>query len=87
MCLRCSTLIQKRVSGNILFSTVGTTFSVLMFQIFTDISHLILKIFASRTLNNEIILIKNLFPYKKNNIKNFETLYLSKQLGYTSTFE
>jgi hypothetical protein len=35
-----------------------------MFQIFTSILLLKTKN-ASRTLNNEIILIKNLFPYKK----------------------
>jgi hypothetical protein len=34
----CSALIQKQVSKNILFFTVGIIFSELMFQIFTRIS-------------------------------------------------
>ena len=50
MYLRCSTLIQKRVSENILFFAVGTNFSVLMFQIFTDISLLIINNFGASYL-------------------------------------
>ena len=43
MYLRCSALIQKQRSGNILFFVVGINFSVLMFQIFTAYSLLKLK--------------------------------------------
>ena len=43
MYLRCSALTQKQVSENILSLVVDITFSVLMFQIFTD-SPLLLKI-------------------------------------------
>jgi hypothetical protein len=41
----CSTLIQKQVSGNILFFTAGIAFSMLMFQIFAGISLLKIKNF------------------------------------------
>jgi hypothetical protein len=38
MYLRCSALIQKQVSKNILFFAVDITFLMLVFQIFTFIS-------------------------------------------------
>jgi hypothetical protein len=37
MYLRCSALIQKQVSENILFFAVAITFTVQLFQIFTHI--------------------------------------------------
>ena len=43
MYLKCSTLIQKQASRNILSIAVGITFLVLMFQISTDILLLKLK--------------------------------------------
>jgi hypothetical protein len=43
MYLRCPALIQKQVSGNILFFAVGITFSVLMFHIFIGIPLLTIK--------------------------------------------
>ena len=45
--LVCSALIQKQVSKNILFFTVGVTFLVLMFQIFKRILSLKIKNFQS----------------------------------------
>ena len=39
MCLRCLTLFQTQVFGNILSIAIGIALSVLMFQIFTRISH------------------------------------------------
>jgi hypothetical protein len=47
MYLRCSNSIQKWVPVNILFFAVGITFSVLMFQFFTRILLLKLKILSS----------------------------------------
>jgi hypothetical protein len=43
MRLGCLKLIQKQVSGNILFSEVDITYSMLMFQIFIRISLLKIK--------------------------------------------
>ena len=83
--LRCSTLIEKRVTGNILFFAVGINFSVLMFQIFTRISLLEIKI-ASRTLSIEMILIKTYFPIKKLKIKIMELSYLHKGFNYANSF-
>jgi hypothetical protein len=45
MYLRCPTLIQKQVSGNILFLAVDITFLELTFQVFTSIPLLKIKSF------------------------------------------
>jgi hypothetical protein len=77
MYLKCPTLIQKQVSKNILFFAVGVTFFTANVSDFTR--NLLVKI--------KNFLIKNLFPYKKKKIKNFELSYLHKRLSYTNTFK
>ena len=52
--LRCLSLIQKRVSGNILFFAVCITFSVLMLQIFTRTSLLKIKTFELSYLYKKV---------------------------------
>jgi hypothetical protein len=54
MYLRCSSLIQKQVSKNILFFAVDITFSVLMFQIFADFSRLKIKSFEPLYLSKQL---------------------------------
>jgi hypothetical protein len=64
MYLQFSVFILRHVSRNILCLTVGIAFLMLMFQILT-VNPLLNFKKTSRTLSNEIILVKNLFPYKK----------------------
>ena len=61
MYLRCSTLIQKRISRNNLLFVVAITFSVLMFHICTHISLLKTKNFEPHisTKNQAIQMIFN----------------------------
>ena len=64
---RFSALIQKGVLQHILSLATGIMFLILMLQIFITISLIVKsKMYTSRTLNNEIFLIKIYFSLKKN---------------------